>query len=171
MSETRRNLRLSAERAEQIYAYVERFCRERGYSPTAQEIRQALRIGTDATVHKYLDRLVRLKRLVQEPGKGRDDPARGAHLPALRRRPRQARLGGLGMRCRVCGCTETSPCITSQGPCTWVEPGLCNACWDPEIEVYQPMCGWRGLAIYHPGVQDLVPVDHPVWAEGLDLGL
>lgn len=27
--------------------------------------------------------------------------------------------------CRVCGCTETTPC---EGGCAWVEPDLCSAC-------------------------------------------
>ena len=31
-------------------------------------------------------------------------------------------------RCRVCGCTETTPCNTPEGPCFWVEPDLCSAC-------------------------------------------
>lgn len=31
-------------------------------------------------------------------------------------------------RCRVCGCTETTPCMTDKGPCSWVEPDLCSAC-------------------------------------------
>ena len=29
--------------------------------------------------------------------------------------------------CRICGCTETNACITSAGPCHWVEPDLCSA--------------------------------------------
>jgi hypothetical protein len=36
----------------------------------------------------------------------------------------QAELAG--MRCRVCGCTNSQPC---QGaPCFWVEPNLCSRC-------------------------------------------
>ena len=31
-------------------------------------------------------------------------------------------------RCRVCGCTEITPCNTPEGPCFWVEPDLCSAC-------------------------------------------
>lgn len=31
-------------------------------------------------------------------------------------------------RCRVCGCTENSPCMTEQGFCYWVEEDLCSAC-------------------------------------------
>ncbi len=30
--------------------------------------------------------------------------------------------------CRVCGCTNDTPCITSDGPCWWVEMDLCSAC-------------------------------------------
>jgi hypothetical protein len=31
-------------------------------------------------------------------------------------------------RCRVCGCTEMTPCHTDSGPCSWVEKDLCSAC-------------------------------------------
>lgn len=30
--------------------------------------------------------------------------------------------------CRLCGCTETTACLTEAGPCWWVEPDLCSAC-------------------------------------------
>lgn len=30
--------------------------------------------------------------------------------------------------CRVCGCTDSTPCQTPDGPCHWVEPDLCSAC-------------------------------------------
>jgi len=33
-----------------------------------------------------------------------------------------------GWRCRVCGCTDYDPCITDEGPCSWVEKDLCSAC-------------------------------------------
>jgi len=29
------------------------------------------------------------------------------------------------MICRVCGCTDSEPCM---GTCSWVEPGLCSNC-------------------------------------------
>jgi ParB/RepB/Spo0J family partition protein len=34
--------------------------------------------------------------------------------------------------CRVCGCTETTPCIDKKSgdSCSWVEPDLCSACAD-----------------------------------------
>jgi ParB/RepB/Spo0J family partition protein len=34
--------------------------------------------------------------------------------------------------CRVCGCTETNPCLDDEtgGPCSWVEADLCSACAD-----------------------------------------
>lgn len=35
-------------------------------------------------------------------------------------------------RCRVCGCTETTPCQTPDGPCYWVEPDLCSSCASAE---------------------------------------
>ena len=30
--------------------------------------------------------------------------------------------------CRVCGCTDRNACLTSTGPCYWVESDLCSAC-------------------------------------------
>jgi len=30
--------------------------------------------------------------------------------------------------CRVCGCTDTTPCMVDGEPCSWVEKGLCSAC-------------------------------------------
>jgi hypothetical protein len=32
--------------------------------------------------------------------------------------------------CRVCGCTETTPCMTASGPCAWADKSktLCTAC-------------------------------------------
>lgn len=33
--------------------------------------------------------------------------------------------------CRICGCTETSPCrleIFDYVPCWWTLPGICSAC-------------------------------------------
>ena len=39
-------------------------------------------------------------------------------------------------QCRVCGCTDYSPCIEPDGfPCCWVERDLCSAC------AYQPENG------------------------------
>lgn len=36
--------------------------------------------------------------------------------------------------CRVCGCTEHEPCLTSEGACSWVEEDLCSACFDGWVE-------------------------------------
>jgi len=37
--------------------------------------------------------------------------------------------------CRVCGCTETTPCETESGePCRWVEPDLCSACQEEALD-------------------------------------
>lgn len=34
------------------------------------------------------------------------------------------------MKCHVCGCTETTPCIDAAGvPCAWVTAELCSACF------------------------------------------
>ncbi len=30
--------------------------------------------------------------------------------------------------CRVCGCTDSTPCLTARGPCYWIEKNLCSAC-------------------------------------------
>ena len=30
--------------------------------------------------------------------------------------------------CRVCGCTDDRACMTTAGPCYWVEDDLCSAC-------------------------------------------
>lgn len=40
--------------------------------------------------------------------------------------------------CAVCGCTEEdcTQCVEKTGePCSWVEPGLCSACAQPEDHV------------------------------------
>lgn len=28
--------------------------------------------------------------------------------------------------CQVCGCTDLEACMTEEGPCHWVAPGLCS---------------------------------------------
>lgn len=33
-------------------------------------------------------------------------------------------------KCRVCGCDDNHACVTSKGPCRWVESDLCSACSD-----------------------------------------
>lgn len=30
--------------------------------------------------------------------------------------------------CKICGCTDDKPCITEEGPCSWVMKDLCSAC-------------------------------------------
>lgn len=30
------------------------------------------------------------------------------------------------LSCIICGCTEDNSCITADGPCRWVYPGLCS---------------------------------------------
>jgi len=43
--------------------------------------------------------------------------------------------GNRDRRCRVCSCTEASPCTDDAGvPCYWVEEELCSACADAEAE-------------------------------------
>lgn len=31
-------------------------------------------------------------------------------------------------KCRECGCTDDRACLTSFGPCWWIEPDLCSNC-------------------------------------------
>lgn len=32
--------------------------------------------------------------------------------------------------CRICGCTDDEACVDLDGqPCTWVDDGLCSACF------------------------------------------
>ena len=35
---------------------------------------------------------------------------------------------GLEAKCRVCGCTDSTPCLGPFGPCGWAEPDLCDNC-------------------------------------------
>lgn len=32
--------------------------------------------------------------------------------------------------CRVCGCTDTTPCVTDGQACAWAGPELCTTCAD-----------------------------------------
>jgi hypothetical protein len=32
------------------------------------------------------------------------------------------------MQCKICGCTDEKPCMTAEGPCHWILPGLCSEC-------------------------------------------
>ena len=31
-------------------------------------------------------------------------------------------------RCKVCGCTDDNPCMSTSGPCWWVTDELCSSC-------------------------------------------
>lgn len=33
-----------------------------------------------------------------------------------------------GTKCRLCGCTDDTPCMTPEGPCSWVTKNTCSAC-------------------------------------------
>jgi hypothetical protein len=35
--------------------------------------------------------------------------------------------------CRVCGCTDTTPCIRRGSACCWVSEDLCSACAAPAL--------------------------------------
>jgi hypothetical protein len=56
-------------------------------------------------------------------------PPQGGNRGALLRIERKLDwiLAVIGI-CRECGCTEDLACMTDDGPCHWVEPGLCSAC-------------------------------------------
>ena len=34
-----------------------------------------------------------------------------------------------GRVCKICGCTNETPCITPEGPCAWIMTNLCTACF------------------------------------------
>ena len=36
-------------------------------------------------------------------------------------------------KCRICGCTDFTPCFTADGTCSWTEKDLCSACNTPDI--------------------------------------
>lgn len=38
-------------------------------------------------------------------------------------------------QCRVCGCTDDTPCIVDGEPCAWVLPDLCSGCVAEAITV------------------------------------
>lgn len=42
------------------------------------------------------------------------------------------------MTCRICGCNDFNACMTPDGPCCWVEPGLCSACQERALEFTLP---------------------------------
>lgn len=55
-------------------------------------------------------------------------------------------------RCRRCGCVEEMACQTCEGPCYWVEPDLCSACWDSELDLggemrFDPRTDENGLLV------------------------
>ncbi|TCX51968.1 MULTISPECIES: Cas9 inhibitor AcrIIA9 family protein [unclassified Dehalobacter] len=39
-------------------------------------------------------------------------------------------------KCRVCGCSNESACMTEEGACYWVESDLCSACADENSKEY-----------------------------------
>lgn len=50
----------------------------------------------------------------------------GEHVHNLDRHPELT-------RCRVCGCTEITPCLDAAGnSCWWIEPDLCSHCFNRE---------------------------------------
>ena len=66
--------------------------------------------------------------------------------------------GGIEMRCRECGCTDTRAC---DGGCFWVEPELCSQCSVPLLRqrLQALECGNRVLAMDAANarfVQDIV---------------
>ena len=42
----------------------------------------------------------------------------------------------VGVACKGCGCTESSPCVAPNGlTCHWVAPELCSSC-DQRVQLY-----------------------------------
>ncbi|MFA5186476.1 MAG: hypothetical protein WC551_08375 [Patescibacteria group bacterium] len=58
-------------------------------------------------------------------------PDEARYLDAMR----QAAGGDMAKEqtCRGCGCTNTTPCMTAEGPCHWAEDDLCSACASQEV--------------------------------------
>ncbi len=45
-------------------------------------------------------------------------------------------------RCRGCGCTGDTPCLTLEGPCFWVEADLCSSCATAsDVQAYNRTAG------------------------------
>ena len=59
--------------------------------------------------------------------------------------------------CRICGCVDERACVTSEGPCSWMEPDLCSACRCC-ISVRQP---WAWLI-----VNGIKPIENRSRADG-----
>jgi hypothetical protein len=56
--------------------------------------------------------------------------------------------------CRVCGCTDSQPCVTATGPCSWVEEDLCSACATKE-RIGALIAGPKGLHLTEEDVEAL----------------
>lgn len=61
--------------------------------------------------------------------------------------------------CRGCGCTDTSACMTEDGPCRWIEEDLCSGC----VATHQQPAPPIFLAIngdhWKPLPEDVLPID------------
>lgn len=52
------------------------------------------------------------------------------------------------MRCRVCGCTESLPCVNGYGvPCSWLGDDFCTACYPGTLEEMMLILGARAAHI------------------------
>ena len=60
-----------------------------------------------------------------------------------------SRAGGHERACRVCGCTNFTPCTEPDGfPCCWVEKDLCSACaYHPENGVVEMPEEYRSFSV------------------------
>lgn len=58
------------------------------------------------------------------------DEERSKKIRRAKSKSKKAKTDGKTGTCRVCGCTETTPCLDPETgePCFWVEPDLCSAC-------------------------------------------
>lgn len=68
----------------------------------------------------------------------------------------------LGGYCRHCGCTDDRACMTEEGPCAWVEPGLCSACALISPELFAEL-GRERVLIYSEGAANAFLRE---WREG-----
>jgi hypothetical protein len=62
-------------------------------------------------------------------------------------------------KCQVCGCTQLLPCVTSDGPCSWIAQGvLCSACL---AKVPLPQDDEGALELFMPLTEETVRMQLP----------
>lgn len=86
-------------------------------SPLFKRLRDAARIAMEAASPWPFD----VPRLCRPAGLPPISERRTKLTDTKSRLPKKLRT------CRVCGCTELNPCVTSAGACRWIEASLCSA--------------------------------------------